>query len=427
MAASLATRGRAVAASAPYELALSERTLCSTPALFNLGHRTHTFRRSKGIPCGDQGRIRPQRHVPRLAETKFTGRRLSAAISNDEASHKQRFVAIRADGGESATAGAEKSKSAKWDGLTTQLAASSTAAFLVLMLPQILKNLTNLRQGNLAPIGVLPWMGYSTGLLGNTLLLSYFAAKKESGATIVQGVGMLSTYVLLSTIFFGGFMPSIAYMVVSGVVVLGLCLNLLNFGGLLPAAIFNVWQDIAGIVGLSVLPQVVYSTFAPTPSVLPGSLAAAAGVLFIILLRLGKLPESARGFWTQLSAWTATLLFMFMPVSQLVSNFTNPESVKGLSLATVLLGMAGNGLMIPRALFIRDRIWFTGSTWGCMMQGWACLLSMFMYDATDKLTFYGVSGFLFTYFATILLMDGQANGLSNPLSSLVEVVRGRKS
>jgi sensor histidine kinase YesM len=42
--------------------------------------------------------------------------------------------------------------------------------------------------------------GYSTGLLGNTLLFSYFAAKKETGATIVQGVGMLSTYVLLSTV-----------------------------------------------------------------------------------------------------------------------------------------------------------------------------------------------------------------------------------
>lgn len=51
-------------------------------------------------------------------------------------------------------------------------------------------------------------------------------------------------------------MPSVAYMVVTGVTVLGLALNLLNFASLLPAAVFDVWQDFAGIVGLAVLPQV---------------------------------------------------------------------------------------------------------------------------------------------------------------------------
>lgn len=39
------------------------------------------------------------------------------------------------------------------------------------------------------------------------------------------------------------------------------------------------------------------------------------------------------------------------------TTYLNPENIKGLSAFTILLGMIGNGLMIPRALFIRDLIW----------------------------------------------------------------------
>lgn len=39
------------------------------------------------------------------------------------------------------------------------------------------------------------------------------------------------------------------------------------------------------------------------------------------------------------------------------TTYLNPDNIKGLSAFTILLGMIGNGLMIPRALFIRDLIW----------------------------------------------------------------------
>lgn len=40
------------------------------------------------------------------------------------------------------------------------------------------------------------------------------------------------------------------------------------------------------------------------------------------------------------------------------TNFLNPDNIKGLSSVSMLLAMMGNGLMIPRALFIRDLMWY---------------------------------------------------------------------
>ena len=39
------------------------------------------------------------------------------------------------------------------------------------------------------------------------------------------------------------------------------------------------------------------------------------------------------------------------------TNYLSPENIRGLSPTTMLLAMIGNGLMIPRALFIRDLMW----------------------------------------------------------------------
>lgn len=52
----------------------------------------------------------------------------------------------------------------------------------------------------------------------------------------------------------------------------------------------------------------------------------------------------------------------------------DPASLQGLSLATILLAMCGNALMVPRALWTRDWVWLTGSMWGSLCFGWAQLL-----------------------------------------------------
>ena len=40
--------------------------------------------------------------------------------------------------------------------------------------------------------------------------------------------------------------------------------------------------------------------------------------------------------------------------------------------------------MVPRALYTRDVIWVTGSTWGCVLAGWGVMLSLFL--GTDAAT-----------------------------------------
>ena len=42
------------------------------------------------------------------------------------------------------------------------------------------------------------------------------------------------------------------------------------------------------------------------------------------------------------------------------------------------LGLAGNSLMVPRALLTKDRIWLLGATWATLAAGWAQLLSMYL-------------------------------------------------
>ena len=46
-------------------------------------------------------------------------------------------------------------------------------------------------------------------------------------------------------------------------------------------------------------------------------------------------------------------------------NFAVPASLAGVSLGTVLLATCGNSLMVPRALFTDDAVWFAGGIHAC--------------------------------------------------------------
>lgn len=61
-----------------------------------------------------------------------------------------------------------------------------------------------------------------------------------------------------------------------------------------------------------------------------------------------------------------------------VRNFSDLSSLAGLSLGTMLLALIGNAACIPRALYTRDPAWTFGSTWGCLLMGWAQLLSLYL-------------------------------------------------
>lgn len=315
-----------------------------------------------------------------------------------------------------------------WNATTARLAESATLAFLFLQLPQIILNTKNLYAGDFAALFAVPWMGQLTGLLGNLSLLSYFASKRERGAMIVQAVGVVSTLIVLMQLAIAGAMPLPAFAATATAVVLGFILNLLNYQELLRPSIWHLWEEAVTVGGVTVLPQVMWSTFEPIfpHSMLPSIVCGTTIVAMIVLARMGLLPEKILLYMGGVSAWTATLLFMWGPIAQMWTNFLNPANIKGLSSQTVLLAMIGNGLLLPRALFIRDFMWFTGSAWGCSLAGEGILISMYINDCVNPALFWIVSVGYVSWIVAMLWKDSQAYRLPSIFSPLRELVAGSR-
>lgn len=316
----------------------------------------------------------------------------------------------------------------QWDSLTAKFSGAANLPFLLLQLPQIILNARNLIAGNKAALLAVPWLGMLTGLLGNLSLLSYFAKKKEAEAVVVQTLGVISTYIVLSQLAMAEAMPLSYFVVISAVIGSGLVLNFLNYFGFLNASIWGLWEDFITIGGLSVLPQVMWSTFIPyvPNSILPGAICLVAAIATVVMARLGKLSEAGMKFYGGISGWTATLLFMWMPVSQMWTNFLNPSNIKGLSALSMLLAMTGNGLMLPRALFIRDLMWFTGSVWATLFYGWGNLLCMYICNTISQTFFLAATTGLAAWIGLALWRDAAANGYNSPFRPLKELIFGPK-
>ncbi|KAG6518685.1 maltose excess protein 1-like, chloroplastic [Zingiber officinale] len=314
----------------------------------------------------------------------------------------------------------------EWESLTSRFAGAANIPFLLLQLPQIILNARNLLSGNNAALFAVPWLGMLTGLLGNLSLVSYFVEKKETEAVIVQSLGVVSTYVVIAQLTMAQAMPLPQFAATTVVVALGLVVNFLNYFGWVDGAIWNLWEDFITIGGLAVLPQVMWSTFVPfvPSSILPGVISFTLAAATVILARTGKLSEKATKLVGSLSGWTATLLFMWMPVAQMWTNYLNPDNIRGLSSFTMLLSMMGNGLMIPRALFIRDLMWFTGSTWASFLQGWGNLFCMYSLNTISREFFFGTTIGLLLWTGMALWRDSVAYGYNNPLRSIKELAFG---
>ncbi|KAG8043370.1 hypothetical protein GUJ93_ZPchr0458g22480 [Zizania palustris] len=314
----------------------------------------------------------------------------------------------------------------EWDSMTAKFAGAANIPFLLLQLPQIILNARNLLAGNKTALFAVPWLGMLTGLLGNLSLLSYFAKKKETGAVIVQTLGVISTYVVIAQLAMAESMPLPQFVATSAVVSAGLLLNLLNYFGWLPGTLWLLWEDFITIGGLAVLPQVMWSTFVPfiPNSVLPGIIFGSLAATAVVTARMGKLSDEGIKFVGSLSGWTATLLFMWMPVAQMWTNYLNPSNINGLSAFTMLLAMLGNGFMIPRAVFIRDLMWFTGSAWASLLQGWGNLACMYCFNSISRESFLATTFGLLLWLGFTLWRDTIAHGNSSPMTSLKELVFG---
>lgn len=278
-----------------------------------------------------------------------------------------------------------------------------------------------------------------TALLGNTILLSYFVTKGERGAALVQAIGVASNFVMMVQIFMAGFLHGPVFWSTAGFTAVSCFVNAAYVTGALKEQswrfgpwVWKFWETLLGILGLGVFVQVILSTFAQIQTLTPGITVGLAALLVVVLENNGHLPQTIKGFWGGLSAWTATLLFAFQPVGQLVCNFTDPSSLEGLSLGTILLATTGNSLMVPRALYTRDAIWLTGTLWGSLMMGWAQLLSMYLGQSTAGLRclhpvmFAIVTAVLAVYFIAVFFMDTQVRSMeSSPSTALKTASRNK--
>jgi len=211
-----------------------------------------------------------------------------------------------------------------------------------------------------------------TSLMGNLSLLSYFVSKKERGASVVQAAGVLTTLIVLLQQAIAGAMPLDIFVATVIACLVGFILNSLNYTNLLIDGVWKVWMEITCIGGVYVLTQVVWSTFLPNlpRSKLPGIVSAVLVLVLIELVRWGQMSSALLDISGGISGWIGTLLFMWSSISQLNIIIRNPANLHGLSVFTILLTLIGNGMLIPCASFIRDPMWFIGSSWGSPVQGW---------------------------------------------------------
>lgn len=299
-------------------------------------------------------------------------------------------------------------------------------------MPQVIKNYISMTTGHAEALAVLSWVGYLTSLFGNVLLLGCFVDKQEGGAIAVQAIGAIANYIMLAQIWLAGLMPSVAFVPLTALMASAAVVNACKFCGIMNSSLgqnlWRGWQDFLGLLGIAMLPQAIWATCSKHHTMVPAYTASVVAVTYLVMARRQQLPEQLQGLWSDIPAWTATLLFMFQPVAQSVSNFSNPSTLEGVSMASLLLGMLGNGLMVPRALFTGDKIWFIGVGWG-PLTGWVQLLSLYVAYGVTGVRY--LSGFWFSVLTTLLVsisyivlrLDSQAKGLQFPLQSVQGLFR----
>ncbi|MEW5308690.1 MAG: hypothetical protein WDW38_000629 [Sanguina aurantia] len=274
--------------------------------------------------------------------------------------------------------------------------------------------------GNGAALSILSWEGWCSSLLGNLLMSCHFATRGERSAVMVQLLGVANNLIVLTQIALAQLMPHSVYAasVALSVVALFASLHRLSkpvqsstssgtssSGGggsssssssptSLADTMWRCWQLGTGLLGFAVLPQV-----GPSQS-----------------------RQTADATADQIPGWSATLLFALSPLPQLARNFQDPGSLAGLSVLTMLLALAGNMMMVPRALFTRDTTWTVGSGWA-VATGWVAFLSLFLGTSVatglryiELPAFMGISVTLAIYLAYILTSNNRVQQLKQQLA-----------
>jgi hypothetical protein len=316
------------------------------------------------------------------------------------------------------------------DVMTETMSFFAMVPLTLLTFPQIWKNYVNAMAGDLAVIGAVSWQGYGAGMLGNLLLLSYFADKREPAATAAQAIGVTTSMMLLTQIAWSGNMHNVAPITMflsSSFVIAGTSLSVARYfdyaHGERGTKIWSAYQTTLGIVGILATPQIMSNALTPFMGWLPIELTILA---LVLAHRADALPKK----WSEFSGWTATALFMSMPVAQIAQNIAHPDVLQGLSVLTSVFITSGNALMLSRAIFVRDWVWTVGSAWAAFVGGWGVLATL--YTAFNPLSgerylseidFIIISMLLIGY--TVVVIGGQLTAMQNQSEAAAALASSR--
>lgn len=285
-----------------------------------------------------------------------------------------------------------------WDTWTKRLTQYSLVPYFFLQIPQVITNFSNIFAGEFSKLSVLPWIGYSTGLLASFMLLSYFNAMKEKPSAIVQIVGIVMNMIVLSQLAYVGFMPMAAFLIMAPLVAGGLVLNYFNTQGKANTTLWKFWERGTALMALVSIPPSIFGTFGTVLAWKPAVVATGSWAVGIAALTIGlalvgldhfkKLPGRLRDLWTSLNAGTATALYTLNPLIGLSWIYLHPTDIPGISATTNILNMAGALLLLPRGLYLRKSLWIFGNVWAIVVGSWVALLAMTLYGALSALIFW---------------------------------------
>jgi len=298
---------------------------------------------------------------------------------------------------------------AKLDKLTLIGVNLSMFAFLALQLPQIAHNFLESPD----KMRSLAWAGYVSGSMGNVSLCSYFTGISEFAQARVQAIGCVTTYLVLAQVYNAGFCPGTTFAVLSTVLGVGLTLPLLLSLKLVSPDLFSLWKDTTTAIGFTALAFAVTATFTGDQGVLLGATLAGLSVGLLVLALKNKSGALGALVGT-LGGWLATFLFMWSPLPQLVALLQGGDegwkAAEAFDIGVALLATLGNGLGVARAWFIKDKIWFVGSFFGIVVQGWLTAAAVWVVDPA-RCPWWALLPFtvaLVSYFTLILRFNGAA-------------------
>ena len=131
-------------------------------------------------------------------------------------------------------------------------------------------------------------------MLGNLLLLSYFADKREPTATAAQAIGVTTSFMLITQIAWSGNVHNVAPIAMasaSAFIVGGATLSVARYFNYAHGArgekLWSMYQTALGVIGLTVTPQIISNALTPGLGWLPVELSVLG---LVAAHRADKLP-----------------------------------------------------------------------------------------------------------------------------------------